>query len=98
MKALVGAFNQEKALVGAFSVIVQPVVEPKEQYTTITKDEEPRRPGQRLPTSMLGNELMNKEQLYDLFQQVLNVKKFEHQLLYNAMQVGVTGSASKSCI
>ena len=28
MKALVGAFNQEKALVGAFSVIVQPVVEP----------------------------------------------------------------------
>ena len=26
MKALVGAFNQEKALVGAFSVIVQPVV------------------------------------------------------------------------
>ena len=33
MKALVGAFNQEKALVGAFSVIVQPVVEPMEQYT-----------------------------------------------------------------
>ena len=29
MKALVGAFNQEKALVGAFSVIVQPVVEPE---------------------------------------------------------------------
>ena len=28
VKALVGAFNQEKALVGAFSVIVQPVVEP----------------------------------------------------------------------
>ena len=25
MKALVGAFNQEKALVGAFSVIVQPL-------------------------------------------------------------------------
>ena len=33
MKALVGAFNQEKALVGAFSVIVQPVVEPIEYYT-----------------------------------------------------------------
>ena len=27
MKAVVAAFNQEKALVGAFSVIVQPVVE-----------------------------------------------------------------------
>ena len=36
---------------------------------------------------MLGNEIMTKEQLYDLFQQVLGVKKFEHQLLYNAMQV-----------
>merc|ERR1719468_1319750 len=30
---------------------------------------------------------MNKEQLYDLFQQILSVKKFEHQLLYNAMQL-----------
>jgi hypothetical protein len=36
---------------------------------------------------MLGNEVMTKEQLFDLFQQVLNIKKFEHQLLYNAMQV-----------
>ena len=35
MKALVGAFNQEKALVGAFSVIVQPVVEPMENYTAL---------------------------------------------------------------
>ena len=35
MKALVGAFNQGKALVGAFSVIVQPVVEPMEHYTAL---------------------------------------------------------------
>ena len=35
VKALVGAFNQEKALVGAFSVIVQPVVEPTEHYTAL---------------------------------------------------------------
>ena len=33
MKALVGAFNQEKALVGAVFVIVQSVVEPMEHYT-----------------------------------------------------------------
>ena len=33
MKVLVGAFNQEKALVGAFSVIVQPVVEPMDRFT-----------------------------------------------------------------
>ena len=35
MKVLVGAFNQEKALVGAFSVIVQPVVELMEHYTAL---------------------------------------------------------------
>ena len=35
MKTLVGAFKQEKALVGAFSVIVQPVVEPMEHYTAL---------------------------------------------------------------
>ena len=39
MKVLVGAFNQEKALVGAFSVIVQPVVEPMEHYTALTQEE-----------------------------------------------------------
>ena len=41
MKALVGAFNQEKALVGAFSVIVQPVVEPMEHYTALQQSAPP---------------------------------------------------------
>ena len=35
VKALVDAFNQEKALVGAFSVIVQPVVEPMDRFTAL---------------------------------------------------------------
>ena len=35
MKAVVAAFNQEKALVGAFSVIVQPVVEPKDRFAAL---------------------------------------------------------------
>ena len=35
MKALVSAFNQEKALVGAFSVIVQPVVEPMDRFAAL---------------------------------------------------------------
>ena len=35
MKALVGAFNQEKALVGAFSVIVQEVVEPMDRFAAL---------------------------------------------------------------
>ena len=43
MKAVVAAFNQEKALGGAFSVIVQPVVEPMDQFaalivTFVTRD------------------------------------------------------------
>ena len=43
MKALVGAFNQEKALVGAFSVFVQPVVEPMEHYTALVTIQSHRR-------------------------------------------------------
>ena len=35
VKALVGAFNQEKALVGAFSVIIQPVVEPIDRFAAL---------------------------------------------------------------
>lgn len=35
---------------------------------------------------------LSKEQLYDLFQQILGVKKFEHQLLFNALQVRKTFS------
>ena len=58
-------------------------------------EEDSRRPGQRPTTAMLGNEVMNKEQLYDLYQQILGVKKFEHQLLYNAMQVRLS---SLKCI
>ena len=35
MKAVVAAFNQEKIPVGAFSVIVQPVVEPMDRFTAL---------------------------------------------------------------
>ena len=35
MKAVVAAFNQEKALVEAFSVIVQPVVEPMDRFAAL---------------------------------------------------------------
>ena len=41
MKALVGAFNQKKALVGAFSVIVQPVVEPMDRFTALIITQNP---------------------------------------------------------
>ena len=47
MKALVGAFNQEKALVGAFSVIVKPIVKPMEHFTAlpVTQSAHTRCPG-----------------------------------------------------
>ena len=35
MKAVVAAFNQEKALVGAFSVIVQPVVDSMDRFAAL---------------------------------------------------------------
>ena len=37
VKAVVAAFNQEKALVGAFSVIVKPVVEPINRFAALIK-------------------------------------------------------------
>ena len=35
MKAVVAAFNHEKALVEAFSVIVQPVMEPMDRFAAL---------------------------------------------------------------
>ncbi|KPM04592.1 hypothetical protein QR98_0030420 [Sarcoptes scabiei] len=36
--------------------------------------------------TMNSEVILSKEQLYDMFQNVLKIKKFEHQLLYNALQ------------
>ena len=56
MKALVGAFNQEKALVGAFSVIVQPVVEPMDQFAALLVHLGPRFPEVRPPVVQVYEE------------------------------------------
>ncbi|ODM95924.1 Calcium-dependent secretion activator [Orchesella cincta] len=48
-------------------------------------DEDNKRP--RLQQSLHSELILSKEQLYDMFQQILGVKKFEHQLLYNALQL-----------
>lgn len=45
----------------------------------------------------LASELiLSKEQLYDMFQNILKIKKFEHQLLYNALQVRSVGHVCAS--
>ena len=36
---------------------------------------------------MASESVMSKEQLFDMFQSILGVKKYEHQILYNALQV-----------
>jgi len=49
-------------------------------------DEDPRKQSQRLSTAT--SELMlSKEQLYEMFQNILDVRKYEHQILFNALQL-----------
>ncbi|XP_072527459.1 calcium-dependent secretion activator 2 isoform X5 [Salminus brasiliensis] len=50
-------------------------------------DEDQRRPQGRMPFSAVSELILSKEQLYEMFQQILGIKKFEHQLLYNACQL-----------
>lgn len=49
-------------------------------------DEDPRKQSQRMST-VASELILSKEQLYDMFQNILGVKKYEHQILYNAIQV-----------
>ncbi|PVD24731.1 hypothetical protein C0Q70_15216 [Pomacea canaliculata] len=49
-------------------------------------DEDPRKQPQRLTTAA-SELILSKEQLYDMFQNILDVKKYEHQILYNACQL-----------
>ncbi|CDQ61788.1 unnamed protein product [Oncorhynchus mykiss] len=58
------------------------------KYDTIYRgDEEMRRQPQRMHLSAVSEMILSKEQLYEMFQQILGIKKFEHQLLYNACQL-----------
>ncbi|XP_072402890.1 calcium-dependent secretion activator isoform X7 [Diabrotica undecimpunctata] len=47
-------------------------------------DDESKRPS-RMQQNLNSELILSKEQLYDMFQQILGVKKFEHQLLFNAL-------------
>uniref|UniRef100_A0AAX7TJY9 Calcium dependent secretion activator 2 n=1 Tax=Astatotilapia calliptera TaxID=8154 RepID=A0AAX7TJY9_ASTCA len=50
-------------------------------------DEDLWRQPQRAHLSAVSELILSKEQLYEMFQQILNIRKFEHQLLYNACQL-----------
>ncbi|KAK8403194.1 hypothetical protein O3P69_001000 [Scylla paramamosain] len=49
-------------------------------------EEDSKRPG-RMQQPLNSELIMPKEQLFDMFQQILGIKKFEHQLLFNALQL-----------
>ncbi|XP_017879299.1 calcium-dependent secretion activator isoform X2 [Ceratina calcarata] len=50
-----------------------------------TGDEETKRPPRKQEQTLMSENVLSKEQLYDIFQQILGIKKFEHQLLFNAL-------------
>ncbi|XP_023843122.1 calcium-dependent secretion activator 1 isoform X7 [Salvelinus sp. IW2-2015] len=58
------------------------------KFDTIYRgDEDPRKAQQRMTASAASELILSKDQLYEMFQNILGIKKFEHQLLYNACQL-----------
>ncbi|KAF8373645.1 unc-31 [Pristionchus pacificus] len=56
--------------------------------TIIREDDHNSRNRGRLRTTALNSEsILSKDQLFDMFQQCLFVKKFEHQIIFNALQL-----------
>ena len=51
-------------------------------------DEDPRKWSQQRQAAT-SEAILSKEQLYDMFQNIVHIKKYEHQILYNAMQVSL---------
>ncbi|MGH0143091.1 UNVERIFIED_CONTAM: hypothetical protein FKN15_077719 [Acipenser sinensis] len=50
-------------------------------------EEDLRKQLPRMHLNAVSEMILSKEQLYEMFQHILGVKKFEHQLLYNACQL-----------
>uniref|UniRef100_A0A8C5N172 Calcium dependent secretion activator 2 n=1 Tax=Leptobrachium leishanense TaxID=445787 RepID=A0A8C5N172_9ANUR len=58
------------------------------KYDAIFRGEEDiRKQPNRMALSAVSELILSKEQLYEMFQQILGIKKLEHQLLYNACQL-----------
>ncbi|XP_071059223.1 calcium-dependent secretion activator 1 isoform X3 [Pseudochaenichthys georgianus] len=58
------------------------------KFDTIYRgDEDPRKAQQRMTASAASELILSKDQLYEMFQNILCIKKFEHQLLYQACQL-----------
>ncbi|XP_045561125.1 calcium-dependent secretion activator 1 isoform X11 [Salmo salar] len=58
------------------------------KFDTIYRGEDdPRKHQLRMTASAASELILSKDQLYEMFQSILGIKKFEHQLLYNACQL-----------
>jgi len=58
------------------------------KYDAIYRGEEDMcKQSNRMALSAVSELILSKEQLYEMFQQILGIKKLEHQLLYNACQL-----------
>ena len=49
-------------------------------------EEDPKK-RQKRSNQGISESILSKDQLYEMFQTVLGIKKFEHQLIFNAAQV-----------
>ncbi|XP_001604604.4 calcium-dependent secretion activator isoform X2 [Nasonia vitripennis] len=52
-----------------------------------TGDEDTKRPSRMQQQSLNSELILSKEQLYDMFQQILGVKKHEHSILFGALML-----------
>lgn len=62
-----------------------------------TGDEDTKKPS-RMQQPLNSEMILSKEQLFDMFQQILGIKKFEHQILYNALMVSDFSSSAMDCV
>lgn len=53
----------------------------------IFRGEDDPKKGPRIAASAASELILSKEQLYEMFQTILGVKKYEHQILFNACQL-----------
>ncbi|XP_077373922.1 calcium-dependent secretion activator 2-like [Festucalex cinctus] len=51
------------------------------------QNQQQQQPSQRPHLGAVSELILSKEQLYQMFQNILGVRKFEHQMLYNACQL-----------
>ena len=58
-----------------------------QDFLYLIRGEEDPKKRQKRANQGISESILSKDQLYEMFQMVLGIKKFEHQLIFNAAQV-----------